>query len=490
MMTRLLTPVLIAAVLIAALAAFPQQVPAQTSYQPPSLGDSSLSVLSPIEEQKLGREFMRQARQQLEFVQDPELTGYIRDLGNQILGAGVRYDFPFTFSLVNNPVLNAFAVPGGYVTIHTGLILATESESELASVVAHEITHISQRHLPRMLARAKERSLPAAAAMIAGVLLGGQMGAAAIATTSAAVAADQLSYNREFEREADAIGIRLLADAGFNPDSMVAFFGRMERETRVQVGDIPEFLRTHPLSVNRIAEAEARAAAYPNPHRPSSAEYLHARAKIRSALSGSAERATEYFRARLNADDDLSRRVAHYGLALASLRLGHSDEARRLVDDLLESDPEFPSYAIAASLVEREAGRFDAAVERLQGIAPSRPDDDALAWYLAEALLQAGRADDARQLLRAHVRDGTDEPLLHQSLARAYGQLGDTAEGLQAEAEYHAAIGEPARALEHLRNARRHAGGSFYLSASIDARIDEIEEQMRLLGEDEPKARQ
>ena len=183
----------------------------------PDLGDYSGSVLSAAQERKLGREFMRDLQFQLPFVNDLELLAYLNGLGNRLVRASDQPGRRYTFYIVEDNTLNAFAVPGGHITVHTGLFTRTRHEAELASVLAHEIAHITQSHIARMVAQSKRSNLPAMAALIAAILVGGQVGSAAVVGTQAALAEQQLTYSRTFETEADAIGIRTLAGAGFDP---------------------------------------------------------------------------------------------------------------------------------------------------------------------------------------------------------------------------------------------------------------------------------
>ena len=182
-----------------------------------------------LTEIKLGRQFIRSARSQLAFVSDPEIASYIEGLGDRLLGPTGLSRSKFQFSVIDDDNLNAFAVPGGWISVHTGLITRTDSESELASVLAHEIAHITQRHLPRTFERAEQRTLPAVAAMMGAILVGGQIGSAALVGANAAVVADQLKYSREFEKEADAIGLELLSKGEFDVHAMPRFFLKLQK---------------------------------------------------------------------------------------------------------------------------------------------------------------------------------------------------------------------------------------------------------------------
>jgi len=207
----------------------------------PELGDSASAYLNKRQEEQIGKQFLRQ--------------------------------------------LNAFAVPGGYIVFHTGLILTTETESELASVVGHEIAHLSQRHLPRMIAKAEASKLPTTAAIIASLLIGGQVGVAGVTLANANLISNQLAYSREFEKEADAIGIQMMSNSGFDPQGTASFFDKLQRYTLVTSDDVPEFLRSHPLSYTRVAEAESRLAALPKQRHSSSIEFHLVKAKIRALHS-------------------------------------------------------------------------------------------------------------------------------------------------------------------------------------------------------------
>ena len=223
-----------------------------------SLGDTRAGIVTTAEEQAMGRAFVAAARGQMRFIDDPLLVNYIETLG-QRLAAGLNGDTDhLRFFLISNKLINAFAAPGGRLAVFTGLVLTTRTEAELASVMAHELAHVAQRHLPRMMERARQRQLPATAGVLAAILLGGQAGAAAMAATSGAALSDQLRYNREYEREADALGLMILTGAGYPASAMIDFLGRLDQENRLQAAGAPEYLRTHPLTQNRLALVEGR----------------------------------------------------------------------------------------------------------------------------------------------------------------------------------------------------------------------------------------
>lgn len=445
----------------------------------PELGDSSAEVLSPEEGRELGQEVMRQLRHRLDFIQDPELQYYLSGLGNRIAVNADLHGSPLQFGLVNNPTLNAFAMPGAYITVFTGLVMATDSEDELAGVVAHEIAHLSQRHIPRTLARARERRLPAAAAMIAGLLIGGQVGYAALTTANAALLSDQLKFSRDYEREADAIGIKLLAEAGFDPFGMPNFFSKLERISRLQSSDVPEFLRTHPLSLNRLSEAEERAASFGKRQPSSNPGYLHARAKIRALYGSQTDKVIAYFRSRKAETGGAERDAAQYGLALALARGNRFKAARGEIDDLLARHPDRITYQIGRAEIDIEAGDVGAAVKRYRRLVAEHPEEPLLRELYAVALLENRQPAEARQEIRKLLRRNPGRYVLHDLLARATAELGQQAESHQARAEYLIAIGDYAGAMRELKQAERRAAGNRYLLSSVRARIGQIEERAR-----------
>jgi len=441
----------------------------------PDLGDSSAAVISDSEQQALGKEFMRGALKQFQFVSDPELTTYLRELGNSLVANSESPTDSFQFFLIDNPDLNAFAVPGGFISVHTGLIMATESESELAAVLSHEIAHISQRHLPRMIAAAKRQSLPATAALVGAILLGGQAGAAALAATNAALLESQLRFTRGFEREADNLGIRTLAKSDYDPTAMARFFGRLANATRLNESSAPEFLRTHPLSTNRIADSQARALDYASVPPGPDVAFHHIRAKIRATLAGDATRTATQFAENIKKGDYKNENAEHYGYTLALAASSQYDQALKEIDSLIKAHPDTLSYHIARSHIQMAAGKFEQALNSLNNAIEKFPDSGLLQQYYADALLKTNNAEQAKPILSKQIRREPDNPDLRKMMARAAGETGATAESYQALAEYYYLLYDLDAALEQLHTASEHVGDSFYLKSSIDARIEELQ---------------
>ena len=441
----------------------------------PELGDSATLILSPAQEKRIGQQFLRQLIRDKDYIGDPELNAYLNRLGARVAQNASLRGTPITAHLLQDPDLNAFAVPGGHITFHTGLILTAEDESELASVMGHEIAHISQRHLPRMLAKSEASKLPVAAAILAAVLVGGKAGLAGLTVANAALLSNQLAYTRDFEREADSIGIKLLAEADFNPAAMARFFSKIDRHGGL--GDeAPEFLRTHPLSYTRIAEAENRAAAYPVKTYPASRAFRLAKAKIRALYSPRDRDAPTYFKDLAARASGEAKIAAIYGLALALRKLRQFEQARTTLQPLLDAHPDEVAFQLARAEIDVAAGNPTAAAARYEKLTEAHPQSVYLVHYQARALIAGGDASGAKRVVRHQLRRHKDRFVLYPLLAESNAKLGLLTEARQATAEFHAALGEYRAATASLKQALRENDSEGYLHQSITARLGELEE--------------
>jgi predicted Zn-dependent protease len=447
----------------------------------PELGDSSMSIISPAQERNLGEEFMRRARQSRAFVDDPELNEYVQALGQRLVAQAETPYRDFRFFMVNDNDINAFAVPGGYIGINNGLLLATRNEAELASVLAHEVTHITQRHIPRMMAESRRTTLPAMAALLAAILLGGSKNASAgVVVTTAAMAQQQLNFTRAYEQEADRIGMALLARASFDPKGMPSFFERMHALNRINETNLPEFLRTHPITSNRIAEARDRAEQLPEQHARDSDDYLHVHAKLRALAPGNDAEIVREFRQNLAQENFRNAPAERYGYAVVLLRQRDYDSARAEAAKLVAHNPDRIYYRILQARIEMEASATARALELYAQAHKRAPTHAALSRYYAETLLQAKQPQRAFQLLSATVRRTKDDPTLYRLLGQAAGAIKNDLEAHKAMAEHYYLNGDPMAAIEQLRLASRHACDNFYQLSSIEARMNAIREEIEL----------
>ncbi|OGI55398.1 MAG: hypothetical protein A3E57_04485 [Candidatus Muproteobacteria bacterium RIFCSPHIGHO2_12_FULL_60_33] len=447
----------------------------------PDLGDESIAVISPAQERKLGEDLMRRSRRTLAFMNDPEINEYIQSLGQRLVSRSDNPQQDFRFFVINNPTINAFAVPGGFIGVHTGLILATQNEAELASVLAHETAHITQRHIPRLIAESQRTTLPAMAAILAGILLassGHQGGEAAIALTSAAVAQKGINYTRSFEEEADRIGMQILAQSGFDPRAMPAFFEQMQNLNRLNDTSLPEFLRTHPVTTSRIADSRNRAEQFRVRQTPDSGDFQHVRAKIRALAPGNPEEIVRGFRENLAQGKYLNADAERYGYAMVLLRARQLATARAEIQKLVEQQPSRASYRILQAETEMTAENYKQALAIYADTYAKTPASAPLMHYYVSALLKTGKYRQAKDLLKTALQRRPEDPELYRMLAQAAGGTGATYEAHQAMAEHHYLSGNPHAAIEQLQLATRFAGDNFYLQSSLEARIAAIKEEI------------
>jgi predicted Zn-dependent protease len=468
---------LILIVLLAALAAAPRA----WSQGLPELGGSADAALSPQVERRLGESIVRDIRfRDPGYIDDPEVSEYLAGLGAR-LAQGMSGTRPeFDFFVIRDPSINAFALPGGFVGVHTGLIQAADTESELASVLAHEIAHVTQRHIARMFGQQQQMKMPMMVALAAAILLGSarpDLAGGAAAAIQAGAAQAQLSYSRDFEREADRVGLQALAAAGFEARAMSGFFEKLQRHTRISDdGTLPGYLRSHPVTVERIADAQSRSADLPYRQHLDSDEFHFVRAKLR-AETGQAEDAVAHFRGSLRERRYARESAARYGLVNALVRARRGVEAQKELERLRAAGARGPMIETLAARVKRVQGDI-AGAEALLGEARGRyPHSRPLRYAHVEAMHDSGRNNEAlaslSDALRAHPRDAR----LYGLQSRVYAALGKRLQQHQAQAEFYVLQGSVPAAIEQLQLARATGEGDFYQQSVIDARLKELRAQ-------------
>ncbi len=449
----------------------------------PSLGNEAYAVVTPQQEKQLGADFMRRARHEMNIVHDPELNQYLENLGQKLVAHTSAAGQHFHFFIINTPTINSFSVPGGYIGVYAGLILTARSESELAAVLSHEIAHVTQHHVIREIAQSKRFSLPAMAAMLAGLVLAGtgspEGGIATIALSNAAVAQTQLHYSRGFEAEADRIGMQTLNATGYNATAMPRFFKLMWNATRFEP-NIPAFLSDHPTTAYRIAYLTNEAEKFPHHPPANNTAFFDAQAEVRVISSNDPDDLVVYFRKNLASGHYLQRDAEQYGYALALARDQQFAPALRQINDLVARHPHYRLFRLAQAEIEMSAGEYATALGRYAALLRSAPDDVAVMQRYAAALLETGHARQAHTLLRTALRADPDSATLHKMRAVAAGDTGRLLESHRELAEYYYLNGDTAAAIEQLTIARRYAGNNYYYVSSVDARIRQIKEQAAL----------
>ena len=467
----------------------PVTAPLQAAgFELPEMGDSAGVHLPAGKEKRLGQVFMRSVRANTTVESDPLLTEYLQDLGAKLAKKSGSGGNSFDFFLVREPTINAFAGPGGHIGIHPGLVLETQTDSELAAVVAHEIAHVNQRHIARMLEAAENMSLPAAGLLLAAILLGvaggGSAALAAAAGGQAALVQQQINFTRSNEKEADRVGMQILADADFDPRAMPVFFQRMSRADRTSGIALPEFLRTHPVSTSRIADSLARAESFPYRQNPEDIRYHLTRAALRAAQFASPAAAEAHFKSTLRDGRYRDRNAEGYGYALALMRTGKHAEARREIDRLLAASPNQLEYSVASARLYKKTGDARRALGVLKGALAKNPGSHALAVIAAETMLSVGDGRGAYDLLRRELRKRPYDPELHRLQARAAAASGRQAESHLHLAEYHYGVGELDAAVRQLEIAARQGKAGFHEKSRIEARLNQVKTELEVIRRD------
>lgn len=451
----------------------------------PHLGEAGNSLFSAEYEYKLGRAWLRVFRSQVETVGDPLLFDYLDNLLFRLVAHSELRDRRIDLVVVDNPTINAFAVPGGVIGIHSGLLLHARTEDELASVIAHEIAHLSQRHFSRRVEFANKQRPLTLAAMLAGFVLmasaGSDVGMAALGAARSAAADSALRYSRGAEAEADRVAMQTLADAGFDPHAAADLFERLLQVSRYATGSrTPEFLRSHPLSENRIADTRNRARRYPRKIRSSKLDYQLVRARVRNRLADTPEEAVETFSAALSEGPRPS--VSdRYGLVLALTDAGRADDAALALDSIWARNPDRLEYIIADARIDMTRKRADRAVARLADRLRLRPGNHALTMAYAEALIQDRQAHVAEQVLTEQSKRRPGDAELWYLLAEARGLAGNIVGLHQARAEYFILNGILDKAEKQLRYALEGASADYASSAKINQRLRDVADMREML---------
>lgn len=418
----------------------------------PDIGDPASQVLTPAEEQQLGQRLMNKVRRRLPLLRDPAINAYIQNLGLRLASYAEGPGYNYHFFVVKNPQINAFALPGGYIGVNTGLILATRSESELGAVLAHEIAHVTQRHLARRLLRQRGINWRTAALILAGILIGTQnpqVGQAATLSAIAGMVQQRLAYSRQAEREADRVGMQILAKAHLNPAGMPSFFRRLLRATRYR-NNPPVFLSTHPLTKSRLAKARARSRQLSNGKIFESAAYDLMRARLAVISAQLPQNAVSEFRARVEHGGGKPW-AARYGLALALKRTGDFARARAILQRLIHTHGEYAPYFLGLAEVARAAGQLERALQALHEGLSLFPNDYALRLLYVKTLLDTGQAEQAQRVATAVVTDHPEDARLWQLAARAADSAGERAQARLAMGHYYYLRGDIRGALDQIR---------------------------------------
>lgn len=445
----------------------------------PDLGEVSQRDFSPGMERRVGESIMLDIRlHEPTYLDDPEIRGYLNRLGSRLVAQSLEARQDFEFFALRDPTLNAFAMPGGYIGVHSGLILAAQSESELASVLAHEISHVTQHHLARQLNTQSQAQLPMLLSLAVALLAsrahaGGDFAQGALLAGQAAGIQHQLNYSRDFEREADRLGIQLLDRAGFDIRGMSSFFERLQKFSRLYENNAPGYLRTHPLTTERIADMENRTRPQPYRQVPDSLDFLLVRAKLR-ASDGTAQDAVTDFQAQLRERKFTSEIAMRYGLAIALWRAKNYAAAEREVGELHRLQANSPLIESLAAELRKNQDDFAGALKILRPALDRYPQERALAYAFVETLLADGQAQAALRVTVDELQTYPADAQMQSLQAKTYAALGKRLLQHRALAEVYVLQGQLMEAIDQLQLAQKAGDGNFYEYSQVDARLREI----------------
>lgn len=510
--TRLLTALLCAGLTLGAAAQ-------DKDVRLPDLGSSANALISPQEAQDYGAAMLRQMRALNMVLDDPMLDDYINDLGYRLVSGSEKPKEHFQFFIASDNVINAFAAPGGYIAVNSGLIIITNSESELAGVIAHEIGHITQNHLQRAF-EASKKDTPLMALILLGAIAAGAGAGAGDAAGAIMMGGQgllmqrQINFTRKDEIEADRAGIQTLSNVGYDPNAMASFFGRMEDTLRVgsggDIGDVPALLQDHPVSMDRISDAKARAGALiaQQKQRPNGSTldksqwekstapisfvkdptkiaardnkggldvYLLMRERVR-VLSGDAGTLATYYATNLQNERGFDTPSNRYGYALALIRSNRGAKAVDELQPVLSAHPDSQVVRLAMADAKLQAGRRAEALTLYAELNQQSPRNRAIAMAYAKALTEGGSQDEAKQAasMVLPMLDNNDEPELYRTYARASEKAGDSVRSGEAYADASYLSGRPFDAMEQLKNLLKRPDLDYYARARIQARINDL----------------
>ena len=447
----------------------------------PDMGSPADAILNSTEEAQIGRQIMRSIRNSGQVVEDPLITEYLNNIGDLIAAQSNKGDHSFTFFAVEDERINAFALPGGYIGVHTGLVESSRNEDELAGVIAHEVAHVTQRHIARSIHASSRQSLLTTAMMLGAIIVAAAGGGSdavqgAVAIAQGTAAQQQINFTRTNEYEADRVGIAALADAGFDPYGMASFFEVMSRQqTSSPEMRAPEFMRTHPVTTARISEARSRARDYPTIRSDDSTSYGIARTRIIVARFDTPEEAVAYFEAR---DYEAQNDIERYGRAVAYQRDGDYLGALEIFEELLDKDKSVIAYHIGLGQTLVALDQTSDATRVFERALELFPRNVPLVIEYGERLLEMRQPEEAHALLLDLLNNVPPTPEQVRLIARAASLAGEEAEAYYYLSEYRLMIGDLAGGINYLQQALRLPELQEIQRARFEARIDFIQEFM------------
>lgn len=447
----------------------------------PSIGGSG-GLISGQQEADIGQQVMTSIRRSAPQIQDPLVYDYLSSMIYRLVPSAPLDDRNLSLALIDSPALNAFAVPGGIVGVNGGLFLNAATEQQFASVLAHELAHLSQRHFARRLEQQETSAPLTIAGMIAGIILSAvtqsDVGIAAIAGTQALAVQNMLAYSRAHEQEADRVGMDILASSGMDPRGMPEMFEIMMRQNRLQGNRVPEYLSTHPLTQNRVSDTRNRAEQYPRRDVADAQEYHLVRSRLQVRYAKSADIAVETFKDYLNRSDTEKPDAIRYGLAVALLRNGNQSEAIIELERLLDGTPGRITYQVTLAEALIEQDKLNEARSLLSEALARNPGNYPITDMLAHLETAAGNGERAAEYLHRLTRELPKKEHLWLRLAEAEGLARNIVGVHRARAEYDILMGDLEAAQRQLRQAQERLPAGAPLRQIVTERLSQVSERL------------
>jgi len=449
----------------------------------PNIGGTGGGLISGQKESDIGQQVMVSIRRSAPRITDPLVYDYLSAIIYRLVPSAPLENRDITLALIDSPALNAFAVPGGIVGINGGLFLNAATEQQFASVLAHELAHLSQRHFARRLEQQENSAPLTLAGMIAGIVLSAvtqsDIGIAAIAGTQALAIQNMLAYSRSHEQEADRVGLDILATAGMDPRGMPEMFEIMMRQNRLQGNNVPEYLSTHPLTQSRVADTRNRAEQYPAKTIRDGQEYHLIRSRLQVHYAASPEIAVDTFEGYLNKPDAQSNEAIRYGLAFAYLNNKQLEQAANIISELLASNPGRITLQVTLAEIRIQQNKLDDARSILKDALRRNPGNYPITSTLADVEIAAGNGTQAAEYLNQLTRRMPQQEYLWLRLAEAEGMARNIVGVHRARAEYDALMGNLESAQRQLRQAQEKLPAGSAQRQVVSERLGEITNRLQ-----------
>lgn len=446
----------------------------------PELGDVASNELSPAMEKKIGQQIMNEIRwREPTYLDDPDIENYLNQLGARLVAVSNDPGLGFQFFAIEDPSINAFAMPGGFIGVHTGLILSAQTESELAGVLAHEISHVTQRHIARQVFQSKKLSMASMLAMGLALLAARsnpQAAGAAITATQAGAISSQLAFSRDFEREADRLGFDTLRQAGYDVRGMSGFFERLQQSSRLYENNATIYLRTHPISGERMSDMQNREQPVAYRQVADSTEFQLVRARVR-AMQGRPVDAIRDFEALLRDRKYMSEASARYGLAVAYARKGEWPAAERELQTVRKMKVSSPMIDRLLAEAKFAQGQKEAGLALYREATLRFPLNLALLYGYGNALVSDKRYAEALKFAEEQLKNYPQDVRFYKIRAESYAGLGRRSQQHLALAEMSLIKGQTAGAIEQLELAQKAGDANFYELSVIDGRLRDVKKR-------------